>query len=96
MEFEDLVMFDSCLGYFAALLGATFGTTFGVMIFGAIIFGLMIFWSKIFGMMIFGVMMLGVMSFGLMISRLMLLGVLGVIFRAIFLMFCFGVCLDNF
>ena len=96
MEFEDLVMFGSCLGYFAALLGATFGATFVVMIFWAVIFGLMIFWAEIFGMMIFGVMMLGVMSFGLMISRVMLLGVMGVIFGAIFLMFCFGDCLDNF
>ena len=96
MEFEDLVMFGSCLGYFAALLGATFGATFVVMIFWAVIFGLMIFWAKIFGMMIFGVMMFGVMTFGLMISLVILLGVMGVIFGAIFLMFCFGDCLDNF
>ena len=38
----------------------------------------------------------GVMTFGLIISRVMLLGVTGVIFGAIFLMFCFGDCLDNF
>ena len=46
--------------------------------------------------MVFGVMMFGVMTFGLMISRVMLLGVMGVIFGAIFLMFCFGDCLDKF
>ena len=84
-------MLDNCLGYLGARFGANFGAPFVVMIFWAIKFGLVLL-----GAMIFGLMMFGVMIFGLMISRVMLLGVMeGVVLGAIFLMFCFGDCLNN-